>query len=91
MDLLQNEQRVLYDVAIQLMIYLAMVLRVPPESVKVSWILDGKKWMPSIDFTQVPDDQTPDQIREVVVSVYRQARKELAAKFVQNRQTRFHG
>ena len=89
-ELIQNEQRVLHDMAIAMMIYLSDVFSLKPEVIKVTWHQESGKWMPEVALPKIPN-ATEEEIREVITSMYKQARTDLAIKFKQNRTTRFHG
>jgi hypothetical protein len=88
---IQNEQRVLHDMAIALMIALARQFGVRPESVQVNWLYEDSKWFPEVKLSERPKDTTDEQIQETIGSVYKEARPEIARMFAQNKMTRFHG
>lgn len=88
--LVQNEQRVLHDMGIAIMIYLADTFGLNPEVVRVTWHQEAGKWMPEVALPKI-ESATEDQIRDTIAQMYRQARVSLASKMAQNRHTRFHG
>lgn len=88
--LIQNEQRVLHDMGIAIMIFLADTFGLKPEVIRITWHQESGKWMPEVGLPKIPN-ATEEEIREIVMTMYRQARHDLAIKFKQNRTTRFHG
>lgn len=93
--LIQNEQRVLHDVAIAAMISLGRAFGFEPEQtarvVKVDWIQHEGKWMMGVDIKEPVPGFTEEQVKEVIVQIVKRARVIAATNRHDNEHTRFHG
>ena len=93
--LIQNEQRVLWDVALAAMISLGRAFGFDPDqtarAVKVDWIQHDGKWMMGVDIKEPVPGMADEEVKAVIVQVVGRARVIAATNRVDNARTRFHG
>jgi hypothetical protein len=94
MLLIQNEQRVLFDISIMAMLSLGNALGVEPgktaETIRVQWHEKDGKWMLGFDILKPVPGLTEVQVRTKIVEVAKLARRLAAVSCKRNAETRFH-
>lgn len=93
--LIQNEQRVLHDVAIAALISIGRAFGFDAErtakAVRVNWIQHEGKWMLGVDVGEPVPGMTEGQVKEVIVEVCKKARLIAVINRKENAYTRYHG
>ena len=93
--LIQNEQRVLHDVAIAAIISIGKALGFDAEktaqSVKVQWLRRDDKWMLGVDIGERVEGKTDAEVKEIIVDIGKNVRVMAAMQQKENAYTRYHG